>query len=374
MKSKYNTKEDYKELVSLRKKPLSKGGYSLFLDYVSEGVRTKEYLKMYLLPERNKIDKLQNEETLKTANAVKAKRTVELQNGSAGFRRYAGEHVLLTDFLDERAAYYAKRGSNSYAQTVRNVKTYCVGYRGEKIKLSQANKEYILGFIEYLNAADALGEGTIYTYYTCLMIILNTAVRQRLIAENEAKYIDPYMKPKMRESDRAYLTLSEVCRLADTPCESADLKNAFLFSCFCGLRISDIRTLTWSQVVTTGDGRYQIEKRQIKTGTVVYIPLSENAARHLPERGEGIIYPDLPVSPTIDRKINRWCEAAGITKHITFHCARHTYATMLLTYGANLYTVSSLLGHKNVQTTQIYAKIVDENKRKAVDLIPDLEI
>lgn len=181
MKSKYNTKEDNKELVSLRKKPLTKGGYSLFLDYVVDGVRTKEYLKMYLLPERNKIDKLQNEETLKTANAAKAKRTVELQNGSAGFRRRAGEHVLLTDFFDDRAAYYDKRGSKTYAQTVRNVKAYCISYRGDKLKLSQIKRDYILGFVEHLNSADALGEGTIYTYYTCLMIVLNAAVKQSLV-------------------------------------------------------------------------------------------------------------------------------------------------------------------------------------------------
>lgn len=373
MKSKYSTKEDNKELVSLRKKPLAKGGYSLFLDYVSDGVRVKEYLKMYLLPERNKIDKLQNEETLKTANAAKAKRTVELQNGSAGFRRRAGEHILLTDFLDERAAHYDKRGSNNYAQTVRNVKAYCIAFRGDKLKLSQIKKEYILGFIEFLNAADALGEGTIYTYYTCLMIVLNSAVRQKLIAENESKYIEPYLKPKMRESARAYLTLSEVKKMSDAPCESKDLKQAFLFSCFCGLRISDIRTLTWDQIVKTGDGKWQVEKRQVKTDAIVCVPLSENAVKFLPKRGKGIVYPNLPTSPTIDRKIEKWRKAAGIEKHITFHSARHTNATLLLEYGADLYTVSGILGHKNIQTTQIYAKIVDKTKREAVNNIPTLE-
>ena len=370
-KQKYDIKESNKELVSLRRKSLTKGGYSLFLDYVSGGTRTKEYLKMYLVPERNRVDRLQNEETLKTANALKAKRTVELQNGSAGFRRYSGDKVPLTDFMEERAEYYAKRGSLSYAQTVRNVRLQCIAYKGAGVKLSQVKKDYILGFIEHLNASP-LGEGTIYTYYTCLMIILNAAVRKRLIAENEAKYIEPFLKPKMRESDRAHLSLEEVQRLADTPCDSPDLKRAFLLSCFCGLRLSDIRTLTWEQIVPSGDGKLQIEKRQKKTGTIVYVPLSQNALKFLPEHKNGIVYPNLPSDSTIDRKIAKWSTSAGISKHITFHCARHTNATLLLEYGADIYTVSGILGHKNIRTTQIYAKIVDKKKREALDQIPEL--
>ena len=82
---------------------------------------------------------------------------------------------------------------------------------------------------------------------------------------------------------------------------------------------------------------------------------------------------DLPSERAVARNVVKWTKDAGIAKHVTFHVARHTYATMLLTYGADIYTVSSLLGHKSVATTQIYAKIVDEKKRKAVDMIPALE-
>lgn len=374
MKSKYSTKEESKEVVALRKRPLLNGGYSLFLDYSVGGIRKKEYLKMYLVPERNKVDRLQNIETLKTANVMKARRAIEIQNGQAGFNNRAGEHIRLVDYMDKRGEFYRKRGSETYAQTIANTKAYCISFRGENVKLSQVNEGYILGFIDFLNCSRSLGEGTIYTYYTCLMIMLNSAVRERLIYENESKYIPASYKPKMKESSRTYLTLDEVKKLAETRCELDVLKKAFMFSCFCGLRISDIRALVWDQVTETNEGILQVEMKTEKTGAVVYVPLSENARIWLPERRQrGNVFPGLPVSPTIDRKIDRWAESAGITKHITFHCARHTFATLLLTYGTDIYTTSKLLGHSSVLTTQIYAKIVDKKKVDAVNSIPSLD-
>jgi len=148
------------------------------------------------------------------------------------------------------------------------------------------------------------------------------------------------------------------------------VKRAFLFSCFTGLRLSDIEALTWDRIRDSGKGM-QVESTQIKTGKAVYVPLSSNALAQLPERGRGRVF-NLPVRYTMGEILANWVKRAGITKHITYHCSRHTYATLLLTYGANLYTVSSLLGHTDISTTQIYARIVDENKRKTVDLIPDI--
>lgn len=371
MRRKYDI-SDSKEFVTLRRRAMKDGGFSLYLDYTVDGVRKREFLKMYLVPEHTKIDGIQNQETLKTANAMKSKRIIELQNGKSGFRRRKGEKVLLLDYMEERRQYYLKRGSKYYAQTVKNCMAFCESFRGKHIKLSQVKRDYILGFIEHLNESD-LGDGTIYTYFTALLIILNAAVREDLIEENPSRRIDANLKPKMKESTREFLTLDEIRTLVETPCEDGQLKSAFLFSCFTGLRISDVRALTWDKIVDIGGGKLQIQAVQEKTDKLVFVPLSDNALRWMPERAEGLVFPSLPVSPTIDRHIDKWVKAAKIKKHITFHVARHTYATLLLTYGADIYTVSQLMGHKNVTTTQIYGKIIDETKRAAVNLIPELD-
>lgn len=372
MKSKYTTKDDVKEVVSLRKKPLAKGGYSLFLDYSLNGERTKEYLKMYLVPERNRIDRIQNEETLKTANAVKAKRTIEIQNGECGFRKRAASGILLSDYFDERTDYYRKRGSVSFAEIVDDVKQKCMEFKGDKTKLSQVKKDYLLGFIEHLRG-EGLGAGSVYTYFACLNAVLNAAVRQRLIPENEVKYIDRDQRPKKKEPDRPYLTLDEVKRLASTPCRKEVIKRAFLFACFCGLRISDIETLTWDQIKSTSDGRMQIAKQQKKTKSFVYIPVSGNAAHYLGRRGKGLVFQGLPDRNNLGIYIKRWAKDAGIDKNISFHTSRHTSATLMLEFGVDLYTVSVILGHTNISTTQIYAKVIDRKRREAVDAIPDIQ-
>jgi len=107
---------------------------------------------------------------------------------------------------------------------------------------------------------------------------------------------------------------------------------------------------------------------------VLLVPLSENALAQLPEVKErrGAVFCGLPNRGGIGDNLKRWMKAAGVAKHITFHCSRHTYATLLLTYGAGIYTVSSLLGHSSVQTTQVYARIVSEERRAAVACIPGI--
>lgn len=364
---------DFKEVVSLRKKPLTNGGYSLFLDYTIDGRRIKEYLKMYLVPEQSKIDRLQNAETLKTANALKAKRTIELQNGENGFRQRVASDILLSDFLDERRAYYRKRGSNSFEIILGKVKDKCIEYKGSKTKLSRVSKDYLLGFIEYLRR-EGLESSTVYTYFAGFNAVLNTAVRQRLIADNPARYLERDQRPQRKDPERPYLTLDEVKALDATPCKYDAIKRAFLFACFCGLRLSDIETLTWEQITKTSDGKMQIAKQQKKTKSFVYIPVSANAARYIGKPGKGLVFPDLPYRVKLGKYLKKWTADAGIKKNISFHTSRHTNATLMLEFGVDLYTVSAILGHANITTTQIYAKVIDKKKREAVDAIPDIKM
>jgi integrase len=139
----------------------------------------------------------------------------------------------------------------------------------------------------------------------------------------------------------------------------------------CGLRWSDINALKWGDLQTNGE-EWRLEIRMIKTRELLYLPLNNVAKNFLPEQGEKDSTDYIFALPTLDcaeNTIKQWVEDAGIDKHVTFHCARHTFATLMLTQGADLYTTSKLLGHTDVKTTQIYAKIVDAKKAEAVNLL-----
>lgn len=379
-----------KDSVTLREKPLKNGGTSLFLDYYINGLRYKEYLKMYLIPERTKIDRLQNQETKKAAQVIKARRVIEIQNGEAGIRPKRKD-VLFVDFLTQQAGFYMDQGKKEYSYTINKIIVW-LKYYGHGRALAMVDREYLLGFFTFLrkglpekekkevrerlvgrhkNYGNALSEGTIYTYYATLGTLFNNAIREHLITTNPLRDLMAHEKPKKPDTEREYLTMDEIKKLKVTPCGNQQVKDAFLFACFTGLRIGDIEDMTWDMIRETSTGQ-EVATRQNKTRKYVYVPLTENALEYLPKRHRGAKVWVLCCRNEINKNIQRWVAKAGIKKHISFHCSRHTYATLLLTYGADLYTVSKLLGHSDVGVTQIYAKVIDQKKIEAVNLIPKL--
>lgn len=324
---------------------------------------------MYLVPEKTKIDKLQNQETLKAAKAMKAKRTVQLQEGKAGIEKKRKD-MLLTAFIQKQMEEYEEKGKSAYSVTLGKINKWLKDYK-HSTSLHTVDRDFLLGFCRHMKDS-GLSEGTIHMYFANLNTVFNNAIRADLLDYNPISRISPQDKPGRPETEREYLTFKEVKRLMATECPDDSVKRAFLFACFTGLRLSDVEALTWDRIRKSGKG-YQVEIRQIKTKKIAYIPLSENALSQLPhsKKKDGKVFP-LPSRFTIGVVLKDWVDDAKIKKHITFHCSRHTYATMLLSYGADLYTVSSLLGHTDISTTQIYAKVMDKNKRKATNLIPTI--
>lgn len=368
----------YKDAVKIRTKKLVNGSESIYLDIYVDGKRKYEYLKLYLLP--GKENRMKNKETLALANAVKSKRMVEIQNGRFGFTRNDAEDMLLVDFLDDYLKEKFMKRTEGYAKDIETVVNHVKKYIGnKKVKLKNVDKDFCSGFIGYLEkvktkTGNPLGKGTLYSYFTIFVVALNKAVQLELIMKNPCDLIAHEDKPKTKPSERCYLTINEVKALIETSQKDNRVKNAFLFSCFTGLRFSDISQLRWENVKEVEEGVYQLEFVQQKTKQPVVVPLNANAMQWLPNRGckpDDNIF-ELQHHSVVQRMLKKWVWKAGIEKHVTFHVARHTYATMLLHYGADIYTVSKLLGHTNINTTQIYAKVMDESKRKAVNLIPEI--
>ena len=385
-----------KEPVRIRFKQLSNGNQSIYLDYYTGdvirkenyvgGKRKYEFLKLYLIPERTREDKAKNEVTLALAKAIQSKRIVEVQNDAHGFQNTNKSRVNLLDYLENIGKQSAEQGSRNYARTVLNTVRALRLFRGDYIAFRDVDKEFLSEFTDYLRqmpkaskygvlkTGGRLSNNSVVSYYGTLRTAINRAYKEGIITVNPTKEFDFASKVRQEPSRREYLTLDELKTLINTECRHEIVKRAFLFSCLCGLRVSDIRKLRWCDLQRSG-GRVRIEITMQKTKEPLYLPISDEALKWLPERGEAngsdFIFP-LTHEGTVNDTLQHWAKVAGITKHISFHVARHTHATMMLTLGADLYTVSKLLGHKNIATTQIYAKIVDKKKEEAIGLIPNL--
>ena len=385
-----------KEPVRIRFKQLSNGNQSIYLEYYTGdvirkenyvgGKRKYEFLKLYLIPERTREDKAKNEATLALAKAIQSRRIVEVQNDAHGFQNTNKSRVNLLDYLENIGKQSAEQGSRNYARTVLNTVRALRLFRGDYIAFRDVDKEFLSEFTDYLRqmpkaskygvlkTGGRLSNNSVVSYYGTLRTAINRAYKEGIITVNPTKEFDFASKVRQEPSRREYLTLDELKTLINTECRHEIVKRAFLFSCLCGLRVSDIRKLRWCDLQRSG-GRVRIEITMQKTKEPLYLPISDEALKWLPERGEAngsdFIFP-LTHEGTVNDTLQHWAKVAGITKHISFHVARHTHATMMLTLGADLYTVSKLLGHKNIATTQIYAKIVDKKKEEAIGLIPNL--
>ena len=374
-----------KEPIRLRTKKLSNGNQSLYLDCYIEGKREYEFLKLYLIPETSSANKETNRETLKLANAIKAQKIVELQNNRHGFSLGAMrskvnviEYIeMLAEKKREKAGGEVRGSYQSYMALAYHLKKYS----GDKIAFRQIDKNYCQGFIEYLLTAvnvhngKSLSPNTQWGYMKKLEAVINSAISDEVTDNNPFKQIKIENKPKQQTTEVNYLTIEEVNTLINTPSFYPDIKNGFLFSCFSGLRFSDVKNLTWGKLQKDNNGNTFINYVQKKTKKQEYLHISKSAVKYLPERGEAkdddVVF-RFPSGGYVNMQLKQWACASGVKKKVTFHVARHTNATLLLSLEVPIETVSKILGHSDIKTTQIYAKVVDKSKRDAVDKLDGL--
>lgn len=388
MKTNLNQILSRKEPVKLRYKSLVNGNRSLYLDIYDRGKRKYEFLRLYLVPETDEFAKEQNRTMLEIAYKLKQKRLFELIGGRADNMpsiAISQNDKRLVDVVEAYAQERRKPGQgekDGRYGSVMTLKMHLTVYAGEDVRMSQVDKDFCIGFARYLKTAKnlhhhiksdrCLSSGTAHLKYSIFRCVLNDAVRKGYIDKNPTRLVPVIDRPKKPDTERDFLSVEEVKLLMKTPCPYKDLKHAFLFSCFTGLRKSDILDLQWKNISKNGI-KYQIYKRIQKTQRWQTIPLSEQAMLWLPERrdmsDEAKVFRAMSNS-SLAANIKKWASMAGIKhKRVTFHCARHTFATMELSLGVDLYTVSKLLGHSNIATTQVYAKVVDKQKEEAIDLI-----
>ena len=370
-----------KEPVRVRTKKLADGSESYYLDIYVDGKRSYEFLKMYHLPEVNAAVREQNRATRAAVETIKSQRIIDITNSKAGIKtKSAWAKLALADWMERFYALQERKGIRNIEKLRSVIKV--VNQYGRNTKMGDIDKKWALGFIDWIQhtykgrTGRPVSQGTVVSYISQLSIALNAAVRAECLGENPFMRLSAAERVKKPESKRQFLTIEEMKTLIATDCRSEIVKQAYLFSCYSALRLSDIENLRWKDLVCN-DGRYMIATVQQKTSTPIYTPLSKNAIRWLPERktdnDNALIFAALPSSrPTTNKILKQWVKKAGIDKKITYHTSRHTFGTMMMTVGADLYTTCKLMGHADVRTTQIYAKIVDSKKIEAVGMVDKL--
>ena len=380
------TEKTIKEPIRIRQKELANGNISLYLDIYIGGKRKYEFLKLYLIPEKTREDKEKNRQTMQLANSIKSKRIVEYQNGEFGFKSNYKLDVLFFDYYramcEKRHGNPESRGNwGNWYSCLHHLMKY---EKNKRITFEDITPEWVQGFRDYLDK-DAvawshdyrkrikdkpLARNSKLSYFNKLRACLNQAFEDRIIPVNPCRGVERF---RPEEGIRMYLTIDEVRLLAQTDCEYPRIKDAFLFSCMTGLRRSDILRLTWGDIHKQGDFT-RIIFRQKKTDGQEYLDITPQAAQLMgdPKGINDPIFEDIHSPSCTNKAVQEWVLNAGIHKKISFHCARHTFATMMLDLGTDIYTVSKLLGHRDLSTTQIYVKVLDKNKQKAVSNIPDI--
>jgi len=373
--------------VKLRQKKISKGRKSLYLDFYPPIVNSKtrkttrrEFLNLYIFQRpKSAIDKLHNSETILIAEGVRQKKEnilnkPEIYTEDEKQILKAKEFGELCFVMYYKSIRDKKHGStrSSWNSALKCLVEYTDGY----LKFADINEVFLEGFKSYLledrvnnnNVESTLSQNAAATYFKKIRAALRKAYKEGIIQVDYNSRVDPI---KYTQTRREFLSYEELNVLNKTNCKNDVLKRASIFSALTGLRFSDIHKMTWNEIEFIKGSGYVINFTQKKTKEVEVLPISEQAYSFLGKSkgGDNKVFEGFNYSSLLNKQLKEWIQSAGISKQISFHCFRHTYATIQLREGTDIYTISKMLGHTKVQTTAIYAKIVDESKRKAANAI-----
>ena len=372
--------------VTLRKRTLPSGKITLYLDFFPPIYNTKtrefsrrEYLGLYLVSKpTNNIDKAMNSENLQKAEMICANRLNEL-NKLQIYTPFERERLRLQEIGEKSFLQYLKDTAESRIGINAEIWKYAIIHfekflKNEDILMKEINVTIIEDFREFILKAKCLkkkdqflAQNTALSYFNKIKATLRKAYKKGLLQTDINAAVDSI---KEQESQRNFLTMEEASRLFRTLCKKEIVKRVCMFSLLTGIRYSDIAKLTWEEVQYSKSEGYYIRFKQQKTDRPVTLPISQEAFEFLGEKETQYkrVFYDLK-KWDVDRLLPIWIKDAAIEKHITFHCFRHTYATLQMAAGTDIFTVSKMLGHKNIKTTQIYTKIIDEKKRETTNKI-----
>ncbi|MFA6335162.1 MAG: site-specific integrase [Bacteroidales bacterium] len=388
----------HKENPKLRQRKLADGRNSLYLEYylgynriideqtgkVSiKHIRNKENLNLYLTPARTPSERQKNSETLSLANKIRYEREQELLEDRKGYRLKKGYSVNFLDYFNSYIDKYTKKDIRNIRGSLERFKSFLAEHYPalkDYITPNNIDKDMMIAFVDYLKQ-HSKGVGA-WSYYQRFKKVVNHATEHGIFKKSPCTGVSCKTDDTSLRKD--VLSVEEMQQLITTTYngQSDQIRRAFIFCLYTGIRFCDVKCLRYSNVDFSNKLlRFEQDKTKGHSGqSIVTIPMKEDLLFLIgepPKNEEG--QPDtnallflLPSHNACLKSLSHWTTRAGITKHITWHCARHSFAVNILNNGANIKTVSSLLGHSSLKHTEKYTRAVDELKKEAVDSLPGL--
>lgn len=335
--------------------------------------RSAERLGLYLWQApRTPMERQQNRETLEIAKRIRFERGQRLLEDAEGYRLKKNRDVNLLDWMWQYHSKYAKadkriikHACSVFAQFLNDTPDYA--RFAKLLKPHQLTKEMVVDFAEYLQKRFR-GIGP-HTAFARFKKIIKAAVEAGVLLKNPAASVS--IKVDNGALTKDILSMDEVQRLIATHYtgESVNIRRAFIFCLYTGLRWCDVKELTFANV-DYSNRLLKFEQAKTKghsSASGVVIPLNDGLLSLIGEgERDSLIFP-LPSHNMCLKALRHWTAKAGIEKHITWHCARHSFAVNILNNGANIKTVSSLLGHSSLRDTEKYLHAVDRLKAAAIN-------
>ena len=378
--------------VEIKERALKGGNRGLYLEYYEKGFRKRENLHLYLIPDNAPNAKNINKRTFLKAMAVRSDRILNPPEFDKKLEPKDGIDCTTTwlEWCDEYIRYSAgcenSRSTMHQKYIVRKrINEYLDKIGRTDILLKDVTPEVISGLYDYMRneyrnpgqikeREGRLSDSSLRHFGETINAIFNKALREGRIGYNPLRGLNKLERFHVADKHREYLTPDELKQflVVETSTETErQVQRAFGFSCMTGLRLGDMQRLRWGDIKPMGDG-WAVSIVQHKTGSPVTVPLNGLALSLLPSRPENNdenVFHLPKESGRVTKYVRRIKDKAGITgKELTYHCSRHTAATLAISAGAELYSVSKILGHRNLVSTQVYAKVNLEKKMETVNL------
>lgn len=348
-------------------RPSTEGKSNIYLDYYINGTRQRKKSGLFLYDKsKTRLEKDHNKETNEMIETMKAELTLKIQRNEIGFHTSKKKEINFVKYFKNIVDKREVLGTNYDGW--RSAYKQLLEFSPNGLHFNELNRDYLENLKHFLTVDKKLKGTSAQRYFNLIKHAVHEAFRDRLI---DIDYAHNMKSPTREEPIKQYLTDNELILLTKTECKNNELKKAFLFSCLTGMAYADIMKIHWNNLTKDNDGKWQIVFHRKKTKGLQYHQISDESIEILGEiqNSEERVFKNLNYNSWMNTMLRQWVFFAGIKKEITFHCARHTYATLLLNKGVSLAVVQELMGHQDIKTTRSYAKVMDSNKRLASDLI-----